>query len=62
MAGFIVALANGWDAEAAAWLGSAAAGQVATGLGSDSGIVDLPSTLDFMASQAPDRVVALEEK
>ena len=26
VAGFIVALANGWDAEAAAWLGSAAAG------------------------------------
>jgi sugar/nucleoside kinase (ribokinase family) len=59
VAGFIVGLANGWDAEAAAWLGSAAAGQVATGLGSDSGIVDLDSTVDFMATQAPERVVAL---
>jgi len=59
VAGFIVGLANGWDAEAAAWLGSAAAGQVATGLGSDSGIVDLDSTVEFMATQAPDRVVSL---
>ena len=58
-AGFIVAVANGWDPEAAGWLGAAAAGLVATGLGSDSGIVDLPSTLDFMATQAPDRIAAL---
>ena len=42
VAGFIVAIANGWDAEAAGWLGAAASGLVATGLGSDSGIVDLP--------------------
>jgi sugar/nucleoside kinase (ribokinase family) len=59
VAGFIVATANGWDPEAAGWLGSAAAAQVATGLGSDSGIVDLPSTLEFMASRAPERVAAL---
>ena len=58
-AGFIVAVANGWDAEAAGWLGAAASGLVATGLGSDSGIVDLPSTLDFMATQAPERIAAL---
>jgi sugar/nucleoside kinase (ribokinase family) len=58
-AGFIVAIANGWDAEAAGWLGSAASGLVATGLGSDSGIVDLPSTLEFMASQAPERIADL---
>lgn len=58
-AGFIVAVANGWDAEAAAWLGSAAAGQVATGLGSDAGIVDLPTTLEFMATRAPVRIAAL---
>ncbi len=58
VAGFIVATAAGWDAEAAAWLGSAAAGLVATGLGSDAGIVDLPSTLEFMATQAPARVTA----
>lgn len=59
VAGFIVAIANGWEAEAAGWLGSAASGLVATGLGSDSGIVDLESTLDFMASQAPDQIAAL---
>jgi sugar/nucleoside kinase (ribokinase family) len=59
VAGFIVATANGWDPEAAGYLGAAASGLVATGLGSDSGIVDLESTLEFMASQAPDRVAAL---
>lgn len=59
VAGFIVATASGWDAEAAGWLGSAASGLVATGLGSDAGIVDLPSTLEFMASRAPDRIAAL---
>jgi sugar/nucleoside kinase (ribokinase family) len=59
VAGFIVGVANGWDAEAAGWLGSAASGLVATGLGSDSGIVDLPSTLEFMASRAPERIAAL---
>ncbi|HEY2056391.1 MAG TPA: PfkB family carbohydrate kinase [Solirubrobacterales bacterium] len=59
VAGFIVATANGWDAEAAGWLGAAASGQVATGLGSDSGIVDLDSTLDFMATQAPERIADL---
>jgi sugar/nucleoside kinase (ribokinase family) len=59
VAGFIVATANGWDAEAAGWLGSAASGLVATGLGSDSGIVDLGSTLDFMATRAPERIAAL---
>lgn len=59
VAGFIVAIANGWDAEAAGWLGSASSGLVATGLGSDFGIVDLPSTLEFMASQAPTRIAAL---
>jgi sugar/nucleoside kinase (ribokinase family) len=59
VAGFIVAVANGWDAEAAGWLGAAASGLVATGLGSDSGIVDLPSTLEFMASQAPESIAAL---
>jgi sugar/nucleoside kinase (ribokinase family) len=59
VAGFIVAVANGWDAEAAGWLGSAASGMVATGLGSDAGIVDLPSTLEFMATRAPERITAL---
>jgi sugar/nucleoside kinase (ribokinase family) len=59
LAGFVVATANGWDAEAAGYLGAAASGLVATGLGSDSGIVDLDSTLEFMATQAPERVAAL---
>lgn len=59
VAGFIVAIANGWDAEAAGWLGSAASGQVATGLGSDYGIVDLASTLEFMAARAPARIAEL---
>jgi sugar/nucleoside kinase (ribokinase family) len=59
VAGFIVAIANGWDAEAAGWLGAAASGLVATGLGSDSGIVDLEGTLAFMATQAPERIAGL---
>jgi sugar/nucleoside kinase (ribokinase family) len=59
VAGFIVATANGWDPEAAGWLGAAASGLVATGLGSDSGIVDLDSTLEFLATQAPERVAEL---
>lgn len=59
LAGFVVAIANGWDAEAAGYLGAAASGLVATGLGSDSGIVDLASTLEFMATQAPERVAEL---
>jgi sugar/nucleoside kinase (ribokinase family) len=58
VAGFIVATANGWDPEAAGYLGAAASAQVATGLGSDSGIVDLQSTLEFMASRAPARIAA----
>jgi sugar/nucleoside kinase (ribokinase family) len=59
VAGFIVAIANDWDPEAAGWLGAAASAQVATGLGSDSGIVDLPGTLGFMAARAPERIAAL---
>jgi sugar/nucleoside kinase (ribokinase family) len=59
VAGFIVATANGWDAEAAGWLDSAASGLVATGLGSDSGILDLQGTLEFMATQAPERIASL---
>ena len=47
-AGFIVGLANGWDLERAGRLGTAAAGLVIQGLGSDAGIVDLRQTVDFM--------------
>jgi sugar/nucleoside kinase (ribokinase family) len=47
-AGFITALSLGWDLERAAELGTAAGGLVITGLGSDAGIKDLSSTLEFM--------------
>ena len=47
-AGFIAGLHQGWDVERACRLGTAAAGLVATGLGSDAGIVDLDQTITFM--------------
>lgn len=47
-AGFIVGLLRGWDLVACARLGTAAAGLVITGLGSDAGIIDLERTLEFM--------------
>lgn len=47
-AGFIVAHSKGWSLEKAAALGSACGAQVITGLGSDAGIVDLDSTIEFM--------------
>ncbi|HHH2117830.1 TPA: carbohydrate kinase family protein [Yersinia enterocolitica] len=47
--GFIAGLANGWSLEQACELGSAVAGLVATGLGSDAGVVNWAHTLDFMA-------------
>jgi sugar/nucleoside kinase (ribokinase family) len=46
-AGFLVGLDAGDDLASAARLGTAAAALVAQGLGSDAGIVDLPSTLAF---------------
>lgn len=49
-AGFIVGLLNGWTLEEAGRLGTAASGLVATGLGSDAGIVNLRETIDFMNS------------
>ena len=49
-AGFIVGLSKGWSLAEAGQLGTAAAALVITGLGSDAGIVDLESTLDFMNS------------
>ncbi len=52
-AGVITALLRGWGPEGGAWLGAAAAGLVAGGLGSDAGIVDLPTTLEFLAEHAP---------
>jgi sugar/nucleoside kinase (ribokinase family) len=47
-AGFIAGLAQGWEPRRAGQLGTAASGLVATGLGSDAGIVDLASTIAFM--------------
>ena len=47
-AGFIMGLSMGWDLERAGLLGTACGGLVITGLGSDAGIVDLPSTIRFM--------------
>ncbi len=47
-AGFITGLSKSWDLEKAALLGTAAAGLVITGLGSDAGIVNLDETIEFM--------------
>ncbi len=52
-AGFIVGLTLGWDLEQAGRLGTAAAGLVITGLGSDAGIVNLEETIRFMESAEP---------
>lgn len=46
--GFVAGLAMGYDLEAACRLGTATSGLVATGLGSDAGVVDLDTTLAFM--------------
>ncbi|GAA4560620.1 sugar kinase [Pseudonocardia xishanensis] len=49
-AGYLVGLDRGWSVVDAARLGTAAASLVAQGLGSDAGIVDLPSTLGLVGS------------
>ncbi|WP_282605084.1 carbohydrate kinase family protein [Pelagibius sp. Alg239-R121] len=46
--GFIAGLAMGYNLEEACRLGTATSGLVATGLGSDAGVVDLEHTLEFM--------------
>lgn len=51
-AGLIVGLQHGWQLPVAARLATAAAALVAQGLGSDAGIVDLPSTLAYWAERA----------
>ncbi len=48
--GFIAGLAMGYDLEEAVHLGTASSGLVATGLGSDAGVVDLETTKEFMAT------------
>lgn len=52
-AGFIVGLSKGWSLAAAGRLGTAAAALVIMGLGSDAGIKDLKSTLEFMNAAKP---------
>jgi len=47
-AGFIVGLLRGWDLLQSARFGTAAAGLVIRGLGSDAGIVDFEQTFEFM--------------
>ena len=47
-AGFITGLLHGFDLRKSGLLGAAAGSLVASGLGSDAGIVDLKSTLAFM--------------
>jgi len=49
-AGFIAGLAKKMSLEDSARLGSACGSLVATGLGSDAGIIDFQSTKDFMAT------------
>ncbi len=46
--GFIRGLKEGWPIEDACRFATAASGLVATGLGSDAGIVDFASTVEFM--------------
>lgn len=48
--GFIAGLSMGYDLEQACRLGTATSGLVATGLGSDAGVIDLEHTLEFMKS------------
>lgn len=48
--GFIAGLNMGYDLEKACRLGTATSGLVASGLGSDAGVVDLETTLAFMDS------------
>ncbi len=46
--GFVAGLSRGMSVTDAAQLGSACGSLVASGLGSDAGIVDLESTLEFI--------------
>ncbi len=47
-AGFVVALSKGWDVEKACRFASATAGLVASGMGSDAGVVDFEETVKAM--------------
>ena len=50
--GFVAGLCIGLDLREACRLGTATSGLVATGLGSDAGVVDYETTKNFMASAA----------
>ncbi len=52
-AGFIVGLLAGWSLERCGRMGTAAAGLVIDGLGSDAGIVDREQTIRFMETATP---------
>jgi len=47
-AGFVTGLKRSWEVERACQFATASSGLVATGLGSDAGIVDFDTTLQFM--------------
>ena len=47
-AGFIIGICRGWDTTEAAWLGTAAAGLVAQGLGSDAVLTDFGQATAFL--------------
>ena len=47
-AGFIAGLSRGWDIEQSMRLATASSGLVATGLGSDAGIINFDKTVEFM--------------
>jgi sugar/nucleoside kinase (ribokinase family) len=49
-AGFLRAVSSGAELEQAAWVATAAAALVAQGLGSDAGIIDLPTTIDTLST------------
>ena len=57
-AGFIAGLLRGWPLVDAAWLAMAAASLVASGLGSDAGIVGFEQTAQLAAAHAPREVAA----
>ena len=52
-AGFLIGALRGWPLVDAAWLAMAAAGMVASGLGSDAGIRDMPSVVERLVGAAP---------
>ena len=57
-AGFITGLLKGFDLRKSGLLGAAAGALVASGLGSDAGIVDLKSTLSYMETN---EIIPLDE-